>query len=316
MCCCLVHVETALLLECLNCMRRENILHGHHCDCMCAVCGGHEGLGERTGCTGSDLTYIRLTVFWESCLCLKEMGRTWHNRECLLGDCVMFGVSRMFPTCPGEEFGDTIVKWRCYSDVVVGVNERTGDEKRRIREQYKETPSSEFFRYFKPKLSGFIRHNYIARWQDLQASLALESLPENTILSHMDFAENYGFQVANEVQTEYYHSFQVTIMVHITFRINPEYARDNTQPRIIKEQHYWISDDPEHDTLYVQHCFGLHWRWLRAKGLCPTEHWVFSDGCARQFKSRRPMFYVAKYPGIADGCRMRWEYFGTGHGKG
>jgi hypothetical protein len=28
------------------------------------------------------------------------------------------------------------------------------------------------------------------------------------------------------------------------------------------------------------------------------------------------MFFVAKYPGIADGCRMRWEYFGTGHGKG
>jgi hypothetical protein len=70
----------------------------------------------------------------------------------------------MFPTYPAEEFGDTLVKWRCYEDVVVGVNERTREEKKRIWEQYKETPSSDFIRYFKPKLSGFIRHNYIAKW--------------------------------------------------------------------------------------------------------------------------------------------------------
>ena len=28
--------------------------------------------------------------------------------------------------CPAEEFGETVVKWRCYEDVVVGINERTG----------------------------------------------------------------------------------------------------------------------------------------------------------------------------------------------
>jgi hypothetical protein len=76
----------------------------------------------------------------------------------------MCGVSRLLPSCPGEEFGEAIVKWRCYSDVVVGVNECTEDEKKRIREHYKETPFAEFFRYLKPKLTGFIRHNYVARW--------------------------------------------------------------------------------------------------------------------------------------------------------
>ena len=67
----------------------------------------------------------------------------------------------------GEEFGEAIVKWRCYADIVVGVNEYTGDEKNRICEHYKETPSAEFFRYLKPKLTRFIRHNYVARWHDL-----------------------------------------------------------------------------------------------------------------------------------------------------
>jgi hypothetical protein len=68
--------------------------------------------------------------------------------------------------------------------------------------------------------------------------LALESLPDNAILSHVDFAENYGYQVANEIQTEYYHSFQITIMVHITFCINPDFSEDSIEPRIIKELHY------------------------------------------------------------------------------
>lgn len=99
----------------------------------------------------------------------------------------------------------------------------------------------------------------------------------------MDFAKNYGYQVANEVQTEYYHSFQVTIMVHITFRINSDFTEDGREPRIIKEQHYWISEDSKHDTIYVQHWFQRHWQWLCAKGFSPIEHWVFSGGSGGQF---------------------------------
>ena len=51
-----------------------------------------------------------------------------------MGTCAMCGVLKMLPTCPVEDFGDHIVKWRCYGDVVVGINERTGDEKKRIWE--------------------------------------------------------------------------------------------------------------------------------------------------------------------------------------
>jgi hypothetical protein len=27
------------------------------------------------------------------------------------------------------------------------------------------------------------------------------------------------------------------------------------------------------------------------------------------------MYFVARYPGLTGGCQMKWEYFGTGHGK-
>jgi hypothetical protein len=28
------------------------------------------------------------------------------------------------------------------------------------------------------------------------------------------------------------------------------------------------------------------------------------------------MYFVARYPGLTEGCAMRWGYFGSGHGKG
>ena len=50
-------------------------------------------------------------------------------------------------------------------------------------------------------------------------------------------------------------------MVHITFCINSKFSEGSAEPRIIKEEHYWISDDPEHE-----HYFQRYWQWLHAKG--------------------------------------------------
>jgi hypothetical protein len=41
-----------------------------------------------------------------------------------------------------------------------------------------------------------------------------------------------------------------------------------------------MSDDKERDTLFVQHCFELHWQHLANLGVYPTEHWVWNDGCS------------------------------------
>jgi hypothetical protein len=71
--------------------------------------------------------------------------------------------------------------------------------KKRIREVFKETPTSEFIAYLKPNLQKFIKHNFVTSWQDKQARLALLSLPAGTIISHEDFAENYLFAIQNEI---------------------------------------------------------------------------------------------------------------------
>lgn len=57
----------------------------------------------------------------------------------------------------------------------------------------------------------------------------------------------------------HYYNLQITILVHITYRVNPNF--DPTIPQcswILKEVHYYVSDDKTHDSLFVQHVLHLH----------------------------------------------------------
>jgi hypothetical protein len=42
------------------------------------------------------------------------------------------------------------------------------------------------------------------------------------------------------------------------YRLNPTYCEINDQPKVIKESHFYVSDDKEHDTFFVQHYLLLH----------------------------------------------------------
>jgi hypothetical protein len=43
-------------------------------------------------------------------------------------------------------------------------------------------------------------HNFVARWQDNQCQNAMSDLLADMILSHLEFAKNYSFQIQNEIQ--------------------------------------------------------------------------------------------------------------------
>ena len=109
------------------------------------------------------------------------------------------------------------------------------------------------------------------------------------IFSVVDFIENYTFEAQKEIQSEYYHSNQVSIFVHILYRHPQKNVDDiestNDNRHVIKEYHFYISDDRTHDTHYVQHCFDIIYGSLKTCGVVMNEHWIWSDGCARKFKS-------------------------------
>ena len=91
----------------------------------------------------------------------------------------------------------------------------------------------------------------MALWQDEQFKICWDTFPLRTILSVVDFAENYTLQPQNEIQSQYYHSEQESIMEHITYRHGPDSKEEKHV--ILKECHFYISDDRTHDIHYVQH---------------------------------------------------------------
>lgn len=66
----------------------------------------------------------------------------------------------------------------------------------------------------------------------------------------------------------------------------------------------------------MQHYFQLHYKHISDKGFKRTYHYVWSDGCASQFKSSKPWYFVSKYPNLTCGCKMMRSFFESEHGKG
>ena len=121
----------------------------------------------------------------------------------------------------------------------------------------------------------------------------------------------------------HWHSQQITILVHITYRLNPKYDDQFPKSRILKETHYYLSDEKEHDSLFVQHAFKLHWKFLKQRQCYPKRHVVWSDGCSTQFKEAECWYHIApqyhNYTAsieLPNGCQMIWDYFSSRHGKG
>ena len=135
----------------------------------------------------------------------------------------------------------------------------------------------------------------------------------------VEFAENYTFAPQREKQSEYYHSNQVSILVHVLY-IHAQASidgRDSTPQScdVIKEYHFYVNDDREHDTLFFQHCFGLIYDSFKKNGVSFTEHWIWSDGCVGQFKSTRSFYWLSHLHKETD-IRHTWSFFETRHEKG
>ncbi len=125
-----------------------------------------------------------------------------------------------------------------------------------------------------------------------QFKQSIKYFPTNTIVSIVEFYKNYTLEVQNEVQNMHYHSYQISILVHISFHHNPTSDPYDEDSKILTEYHFYILDDPKHNSKFVQHYFKLHWGYMVEQGYAPQWHWVWNDGCASQFKSSKPWYFV------------------------
>lgn len=185
---------------------------------------------------------------------------------------------------------------------------------------YNETSPKELISYFKPRLQSFVTHNFIAKWQDHHFKLIFMTIPNGSIISCVDFFQNYTMWVKNEIQSMHWYNIQISIFVHLTYRLDPLYILGGEMPKVIKKLHYYISYDTFDDIIFVQHCFIMHWKFLSYQGCIPIEH-IMNDGCSGQFKSKITWYFWSHYPSLTTfescpfGCQMIWNFFVTRHEK-
>ena len=69
-------------------------------------------------------------------------------------------------------------------------------------------------------------------------------------------------------------------------------GRDSTPQScdVIKEYHFYVSDEREHDTLFVQHYFGLIYDSFKNNGVSFTEQWIWLDVCVWGNSNRHAPF--------------------------
>ena len=246
-----------MLLEGLNQIRdtHKGIHFLQECLCECEVCGSEQR--HEVNCGAHTKVYTGTTSLSQEIVCSKSEDVQWNALSCVMGDCDNCGISKL-AICPLESAASTTVTWKCFENEVIG-HTPEGKPRKRIVEAYKETSAIVFFEYLKSKLPQFVRHNFIARWQDDHCKLSMKCLGEDMILSHIDYAENYTFEIQDQIQSMYWCSTQITILVHITYR-------RNDSGDVVKDSHFYISDDEKHDSLFVQHCLMQHWQWLQSQG--------------------------------------------------
>jgi len=58
-------------------------------------------------------------------------------------------------------------------------------------------------------------------------------------------------KVHNEIQIMHWHNFYVSILVHICYRKLAHGRTLKDGSRVVKEVHYYVSNDTMHDTLFV-----------------------------------------------------------------
>jgi hypothetical protein len=126
---------------------------------------------------------------------------------------------------------------------------------------------------------------HLARWQDKKFRICRDKFLIGIVLSLVYFDENYNLQLKNEVQSQYYHLDKVIIMVHITYIHGSDSIKQNIV--ILKEYHFYISDDKFHDLAYIQHCFQLFYSHVKKNNIQMDQDWIWLDGCTSQFKNSR-----------------------------
>ncbi|CAF3654635.1 unnamed protein product [Rotaria socialis] len=151
--------------------------------------------------------------------------------------------------------------------------------------------------------SKFIIHSYITKAQFDYIRNLKQSLPPDTALIHMDFAENYALEVQNEVMSKHWSTAQAALF---TIQIR-------TKTEIVNI--VIVSNYLSHDTIFVSCGQRMICDYIRTFYPLITKIVYLSDGCSAHFKNNFSMLNLIKHNEDYQ-YKAEWIFYSTSHGKG
>ena len=98
---------------------------------------------------------------------------------------------------------------------------KLGKETKRLEYVEEELPVLTLLDRFKKLIQPYIHHAFFTKWQAQEFQTLRDNFPLGTIVSIVDFAENYSSVHQKEIQSDYYFNKQVTI---ISFFVHDQYS--------------------------------------------------------------------------------------------
>ena len=155
-------------------------------------------------------------------------------------------------------------------------------------------------------IDNLTTHSFVAKNQAQYLKTRKAEMEETECVVIMDFAENYHYQVQDEIQGFHWNKRQCTLHPIVVY-----FKEGNMEKHL---SFCAISDDTTHDTSLVHEiqkrlCFHLK---EKLPGVRKVEY--FSDGCAGQYKNYKNFLNLCHHESDF-GLKATWSFFATSHGK-
>lgn len=223
-------------------------------------------------------------------LCEKESK--YHDLDCIQRNCSDCGV-KLVKDALGSVSNASVklVKWQKWTNCVVTNKSGTVTKKKSLQENC--TDGKDVLNELCTQLQTFAEHLFFAKWQREVFNKITNDPPSATLVSVVDFAENYKCVHQFEAASMYYSYTQVTIHPAVCFYRCPDCEE------VVTHSIACITADLGHDSDAVAAFTSVE---------CES-HIQFSDGCGPQYKSKRPFLDISKRK------KFQRNFFGSRHGK-
>ncbi|XP_070184051.1 uncharacterized protein [Littorina saxatilis] len=240
-------------------------------------------------------------------LCPKEEGV--YKKACIDRQCDNCGPAllreRLHLVLENETLRNSPATWWQWENVAI-TNTST-----RMTKVRKEGSFQGLVEALQSALVPFFRHLFNAKWQYEQYCHITRTVPRESVILCMDYAENYTAKQQDAPQGFHWNNTQTTVHpVVATYKCKQAGCDLVTTDSIV-----FVSDDLTHDHHGVQHYMSKTVEMLLADNLVFTRVIAFSDGAPTQYKNRIG-FVDCSFAQSDMGVKTERHFFGSRHGKG